>query len=286
MDKLTITISHQLPGRVRLRLSHKLKHPQQTIMRVKSVPGVLSAEYTAVSLSFLIRFDPLQVSREKVIVRVAVWLSFDYAKRPVRIITEPEVREWSDSPFYSALALMVALGSRLVRLDRKTSLALDWIAGLSTAGAVLHHGWLELRRNGYFDPEVLSVVYLSTAFFRGQFLTASLVTWFTSFGRHILKPPPRGVELRITDMPDNYHGTGRYSISITADRDDTTATKFSRLIPAAIQYALIGGVGSEGAWLGDIRHLVTVQDELVQELGNTQETMPIPLRLVGPTQLH
>lgn len=286
MDKLTITISHQLPGRLRLRLSHKLKHPQQTITRVKSLPGVFSTEYTAISLSFLIRFDPLQVSREKLITRIAVSLSFDYAKRPVRILVEPEVREWSDSPFYSALALMVAMGSRLVRLDRKTSLALDWIAGLSTAGAVLHHGWLELRRNGYFDPEVLSVVYLATAFFRGQFLTASLVTWFTAFGRHILKPPPRGVELRITVMPGDSQGTGRYSISVTADRDDTTATKFSRLLPAAIQYALIGGVGSDGTWLSDIRHLVTVQDELVQELGNAQETMPVPLRLVGPTQFH
>jgi len=171
-----------------------------------------------------------------------------------------------------------------VRLDRKTALALDWIAGLCTAGAVLHHGWLELRRKGYYDPEVLSVVYLATAFFRGQFLTASLVTWFTAFGRHILKPPPRGVELRITDTGADSQGAGRYSVTIAPDRDDSKSTKFLRLVPAAIQYALIGGMtGPDGAWLSDIRHLVTVQDELLQELGHGQDTMPAPLRLVGST---
>lgn len=282
MQKPTITISHQLPGRLRLRLSHSIKHPERTIAKVKRLPGVLSADYTTISRSFLVRFDSLRVSREKVIIRVALCLSLDYAKVPVRIVAEPEVREWADSPFYSALALMAALAGRLVPSGGKTALALDWMAGLGTAGAVLHHGWLELRRHGYYDPEVLSVVYLATAFLRGQFLTASLVTWFTTFGRHILKPPPRGVELRITHTGDDSQASNRYGIIIAADRDDGRATKFSRFVPALIQHALIGGTGSEDCmWLSDIRHLVTIQGDVLQELGQVQDTTPVPLRIAG-----
>ncbi|MEW6529530.1 MAG: hypothetical protein AB1473_01765 [Thermodesulfobacteriota bacterium] len=282
MQKPTITISHQLPGRLRLRFSHGIRHPEQAIAKVKALPGVHSADYTTASRSLLIRFDSLRVPAEKVLIRVALCLSLDYAKIPVRILAEPGVREWSDSPFYSALALMAALAAKLVRLDRKTALALDWIAGISTAGAVLHHGWLELRRHGYYDPEVLSVVYLATAFLRGQFLTASLVTWFTAFGRHILKPPPRGVELRITQTGDASQRANRYGIVIAADRGDSKATKFSRLVPAVLQYALLGGTGSEhGMWLSDIRHLVTIQDDVLQDLGQVRDTTPVPLRIAG-----
>lgn len=284
MEKPTITIAHQLPGRLRLRLSHTLNRWEQTLMRLSALPGILSTEYTAVSGSLLVRFNPLQVSREKVIIRVALCLSLDYAKAPVRILAEPEMREWSDSPFFSGLALMAALAGRLVRLDSRTVPALDWIAGLSTAGAVLHHGWLELRRHGYYDPEVLSVVYLGTAFFRGQFLTASLVTWLSTFGRHILKPPPRGVEFRVTQSSEDAQGTKRYGVIIAADRDDSKTRKFSRLVPALLQYALMGGTGAEhGMWLNDIRHLVTVQDEVLQELGHRRDTMPVPMRIVGAT---
>jgi len=282
MHKPTITISHRLPGRLRLHLSHRIKHPEQTMAKVKALSGVLSADYTTISRSVLIRFDPLRVSAEKVIIRVALCLSLDHAKAPVRILAEPGVREWSDSPFYSALALMTALAAKVVRLDGKAALALDWVAGFSTVGAVLHHGWLELRRHGYYDPEVLSVVYLATAFLRGQFLTASLVTWFTTFGRHILKPPPRGVELRITHTGDAAERQHRYGIIITSDRNESKATKFSRFVPAVMQYAIMGGTGSEdGMWLNDIRHLVTIQDDVLQELGQVQNSMSLPLRIAA-----
>lgn len=282
MQKPTITINHRLPGRLRLRLSHSIQHPEQTVAKVKTLPGVCSAEYTTISRSFLVRFDPLRVAEEKVIIRVALCLSLDYGKVPVKILAEPGVREWSDSPFYSALALMAALAAKLVRLDGKAALVLDWVAGFSTAGAVLHHGWLELRRHGNYDPEVLSVVYLARAFFRGQFLTASVVTWFTAFGRHILKPPQRGVELRITHTGDDSQGPNRYGIIIAAERNDRKATKFFRLVPAVIQYALTGATSSEDSMcLSDIRHLVTIQDDVLQDFVQVQDTMPVPLKFAG-----
>lgn len=282
MEKPTITIRHRLPGRLRLRLSHNINRHEQTISRVQTLPGVIIAEYTAISRSFLVTFDPLRVSEEKIIIRIALCLSLDHAKAPVRILVEHEVREWPDSPFYSALALMAALAIKLVRLDGKTAPALDWIAGLGTAAAVLHHGWWELRRHGYYDPEVLSVVYLAVAFLRGQFLAPSLVTWFTTFGRHMLKPRPPAVELRITHTRDASQGQSRYGVIIAADRDDGNVAEFSGVVPAVIQYALMGGTGPDrGSWLNDVRHLVTVQDDVLQDLGQEHDIMPIPLRIAG-----
>ncbi len=278
MEKPAISIFHQLPGRVRFRLSHGLRFPGQAISRVTNHPGIMSAEYTQISRSFLVRFDPMLVSREKITIRVALCLSLDYAEVPVRILAQPHIRGWSNAPFFSGFALAVAQAARIAKLDGNTTLMLDWIAGLSTAGAVLHHGWLELRHRGFFDPEVLSVVYLGTAFLRRQFFTASLVTWFATFGRHLLRPPPRALKCRVTHTRGDSQGGSRYQIVISEDRDENIATKISRFIPAVIQYAGVAGITSgEGLLVSNIRDMVSVHDEILGDLKETKTDCQLEL---------
>ena len=286
MEKLAITILHQLPGRVRFGLSHGLRFPVQAVSRITSHPGVKSAEYTRVSRSFLIRFDPMLVSREKIAIRVALCLSLDYAEAAVRILAQPHIRGWSNSPFFSGLALAAAQAARMVKLDARTTMMLDWIAGVSTAGAVLHHGWLELHHRGYVDPEVLSVAYLGAAFLRRQFFTASLVTWFAAFGRHLLKPPPRGLTCRITHAPGDSQGGSRYQIDISEDRDESIPTKITRVIPAVIQYAGVAGSSSgEGLLFGNIRDMVSVHDEILRDLKEAKTDCQLELNGNGASSI-
>jgi hypothetical protein len=249
--------------------------------RLRRQTGIASADYNHVSKSLLIRFDPQEVPSDKVIMRAALCLSLDYARVPVRIFSKPRVREWSDSPLYSGLALMVALAAKAVRLDPRTSLAIEWAAGLSTVGAVLHHGWTEYRRHGYYDPEVLSVVYLATAFLRGRVLTASLMTWLTTFGRHFWKLPAKGLELRVTHKDEDSAGANRYGVILSADRDQGGPPKISRLLPAVLQCALMGVTSSdEGIWWSDVRDLVVVRDEFLEDGGparNMRAVVSVPM---------
>lgn len=267
-QKPSVTVAHLLPGRLRLRLSHCLRSPGRTMRGLRKQAGIESADYNRVSRSLLIRFDPREVPGDKVIMRAALCLSLDHGRIPVRIFPKQQDHEWSDSPFHSGLVLMAALAARAVRLEPRTSLAMEWFAGLSTFGAVLHHGWTEYRRHGHYDPEVLSVVYLATAFLRGQVLTASLMTWLTTFGRHFWKPPARGMELRVTHMDEDSAGFNRYGVILSSGRDQGDSPKFSRLLPAVLQYALMGVTGSdEGTWLSDVRDVIVMRDSVLEDRG-------------------
>lgn len=275
-EKLVITIVHQLPGRLRMILSHAPTDPDATIEHVREHKGIDSIEYTSISGSMVVRFNPLEVSREEIVIRVACSLSLDYHEAPVRILVQAETKELDSLSFYSGLAIAVALATRPVLQQEQMKRRLDWATGIGTAGAVLSHGWQEVRHRGYFDPEVLSVVYLGAAMLRGQFLSAALVTWFTTFGRHLFRPAPQGVELRITRNPDSSNGNERFGVRVGPDPADKTVTRYLRFIPAVIQYAVIGGAVPGGSsLLGAIRDVAGVHDEVLDGLGNMKYGIPI-----------
>ena len=106
----------------------------------------------------------------------------------MRLLAEPEQRPaLGGSAVVSAAALAFSLAMHGLKMASGSPTRWDWLAGLGTAWAVVDHAWKELRERGTFDPEVLSLAYLVTAFVRGNFLTASVVTWLASFGRHLVR---------------------------------------------------------------------------------------------------
>ncbi|MFC1833265.1 hypothetical protein ACFL2Q_00855 [Thermodesulfobacteriota bacterium] len=275
-ENLVITIVHQLPGRFRLRLSDPPERPGDTAGRVRAHEGIIAMEYNGISRSMLVRFNPLEVSREEIILRIAYDLSLEYDRIPVRILVEPESREVSDSAFYSALTIVVALAARGMTANPRTRLALDWTAALGTAGAVVIHGWDDMRRRGYFDPEVLSVVYLGASMVRGSFLPATVVTWLTTFGRHLLAPVPQGVRLRLVESIENGNDMEPFSIVVEPDHDGRNTAGFLSFIPAVVQYAIIGGSGlGASGLLMDIRDVAGVHNDVLEGLGNQQYGIPI-----------
>ncbi len=278
-DKPVITIVHQLPGRLRLLLSHVPGDPDLMVHRVRRHEGIDSVEFNAISRAMLVRFNPLEVSQAEIVVRVACSLSLDYNRTPVRVLARAEIRDLNDSAFYSGLAVLVAFGARQVVLNATTRLYINWVTGLVTAASVLSHGWQDMSRRGYFDPEVLSVVYLVTAMLRGRFLAPALVTWLTTFGRHLFRPGARGVEIRIAGDPGGSDSDDRFSVLVSPDRYDGSVTKFLRFIPAMVQYAVIGGAGpDETGLLGAIRDVAGVHDQVLDGLGGMEYGIPIRVR--------
>ena len=169
-----VTIEHALPGRLRLSVSHRIREPARLRRLLTEHAGVGEVRFTPVTGSCLIRYDPAAIAAEELVVRVAIGVALEHDARAVRILARPEPDAWTASAYYAALALLAALGLRLVPGSLGRRGAMDWVASLTTAGAALDHGWREYRRRGNFDPEVLAVTYLLTALLRGNPLPAAI----------------------------------------------------------------------------------------------------------------
>ena len=276
-ERPVVTIVHELPGRVRMRLSCSPKEFRRMQASVKEHAGILSVEYSPVTRSVLVRFNPKEVTREEIVIRLGLVLSLDYGAVPVQVLSRPEVQEMSASTFYSGLLLVMALGGRLVRRETKSRMILDWLAGLGTTWAILDHGWTEVQRRGNFDPEGLSGVYLLTALVRGNFLPAALFTWFTTFGRHLVQLPSMGVELQpieVANKKDDEHPY--YEVVVSPVRAGSDRTKLFTLLPAMVKYVSTGGGGAaRGNLMDEIRKVSQLHGKVLEGLGELRRGIPL-----------
>ncbi|MGO9311113.1 MAG: hypothetical protein ACLQDI_00075 [Syntrophobacteraceae bacterium] len=234
-----VTVIHKLPGRIRLHLSVEPKDHQLMIASVKDHEGFESMTYTPVTRSVLINFDPKRVKREEILIRVALYMSLDQESHCAHIFSQPAKQEMSDSVFYSGISLLIALLLRLVRGPGTKVSWTEWIAGGSTAMAVLEHGWSEIKREGNFDPEVLSVVYLLIAVLRKNFLPAAIFTWVSTFGRHLVDIPSKGVELRPVKK-SGQHDEARYEVEVSTIKNADDKMIIFSAIPSILKYAFTG----------------------------------------------
>jgi len=273
----SVTIEHELPGRLRARLSHAVRDLPQLRRMLLGHRGVAQVQYTALSASLLVRYDPAEVSAEEIVVRVAIALSLEQDVA-VRVFSRPRAREMTDTGFYAAVGLLAALAARVLRPYRVLVPALDWLASLTTAGAVLEHGWLEYHRQGNFDPEVLMVTYLLTALLRGNALPAALFTWVATFGRHLARLPAPGVEIR----PSEIARKGRQrqvEVVVAPDRAPPDKMAFFGLIPTLVMNALTGtGATAHASLIDDIKRVAQVHNEVLEGSGGFAQGIPLRIR--------
>jgi hypothetical protein len=274
-DRPVVTMVHALPGRVRVRLSGHPEAPEQLVTAVREHEGMLSIEYTPATRSVLVRHDPREIVREEVVLRIATAWAIDLGGLPVRVLAQPERRDFSNLAVLSA-ALMVS--SLLFRLGRKAGAAplLERAAGISTAAAVAEHAWRDVREEGHIHPEVLSLGYLVSAFFRGNFFKASVITWFTTFGRHLLDAPRRGVIVTPVPVKDDDSGEPRYEIRVSPDLDLPERERIVGSVQALLKFAITGGAAhGERNLVDELRDVSRIHGEVVEGLGHGRHGMPI-----------
>lgn len=275
-EKLRITIVHSLPGRLRARLSDALTDVDRFRSSVLGHIGLDSVDYTPLTRSVLISFDPRRLTQEEVVIRLGLAVSLDHETVPVAVTVEKGVQDFSNSAAYAGLLLLTALAGRTLNVTNRTKERLDWIAGLGTAGAVLGHGWREVRSRGYFDPEVLSLGYLATAMLRGNFIKAALVTWLTTFGRHLLEMPEAGVEIRPVHATRDGETDPHYEVVVAPNLDTVDRAGPANILRAIVKYAITGsGTGREGNLLADIRDISKVHGEVLHGLGWMRQGIPM-----------
>lgn len=273
----SVTIEHELRGRLRARLSHAVRDRLQLHRMLKEHPGVTQVQYTAISSSLLVCYEPEEVSAEEIVVRAAIALSLEH-NVAVRVLARPRAREVTDTGFYAGLSLLAALAARVFRPYQVFVPAINRVAGMATAAAVLDHGWLEYRRKGNFDPEVLMLTYLLTALLRGNALPAALFTWIATFGRHLTRLPAQGVEIR----PSEITRKGRQrqvEVVVTPDRAPQDKMAFFGLIPSMVMNALTGTApGPHASLIDDIKRVAQVHNSVLEGIGGFSQGIPLRIR--------
>ncbi len=109
-----VTIEHEIPGRLRLRLSHALLEPERMRRLVEEHAGVGEVRYTAISRSVLVRYEPNHISPEEIVIRIATGLSLEHDNAGIRVLRRPPTREMTDSAFYSGVVLIAAFALRIM----------------------------------------------------------------------------------------------------------------------------------------------------------------------------
>src|SRR5208337_3978862 len=104
-----------------------------------------------------------------------------------------------------------------------------------------------------------------TAFVRGQFLTASVVTWLASFGRHLIEIPPTGVQVRPVEVVGRENGEARYEVMIGPDVDAPEQVRVLAALQGLVKYMMSGG-GSHGfrSLLEELRDVSRVHGEVLE----------------------
>ncbi|MDZ7615768.1 MAG: hypothetical protein U1E05_02115 [Patescibacteria group bacterium] len=277
--KPSITVVHSLPGRVRMRLSHPLTDSQALPSFLREHAGMGAIAYTAATDSLLVQFDPHAISSAEITLRTAFRYALDQG-RPVRLLAAPERVALQNSAILSGICVASALAARWLH-PQATRSSMERLASLGTGLSVLDHGWRELRTRGYFDPEVLALVYLLASLLRGNALSAAAVTWLATFGRHLVEMPATGVQVEAYARPVEQGQDPRYEIVVGPDADapDRLRLGLASLLNAGLRYAMTGG-GAHGLrtlW-EELRDVSQVHGEILEGYGRQHGGIPIHFR--------
>jgi hypothetical protein len=277
--KPAVTVVHCMPGRIRMRLSPPLADAQTLIDFLHEHSGMGATRYTPRTGSLLVCYQPHVISSEEITLRTAFRYAIDQGNRPVRLLASPEQVPLQNSAVISGVGVLTTLAMRWLDPASKNAATAEWLAGLGTAWSVLDHGWRELRSRGYFDPEVLALAYLAAALVRGNVLTASVVTWMATFGRHLVEMPATGVLVQPVTAESGNGAESRYEIVVGPDTDASDRLRLGLVgfLNSALRYAMTGG-GAHGlrSFWEELRDVSRVHGEVLE--GYSQQRGGIPIR--------
>jgi hypothetical protein len=235
---------------------------------ISSHGGINSLSYSPVTGTVLLDYSGDEISQEEFLIRQAIALSWDYQMTPV-VISQPGEREHlSVSAYASAALIALAFASKFVPVLRNSQRGLNLLASLGTIGAVVDHGYREYQERGNFDPEVLSVLYLGTSFLKGTGITASLITWVASFGRHISENRPANLLVTPVQMPSSTKANPVFEVTVNELSKNRGFASLFRMIPSMLVEAASGGAMVKDRLIDQIRQVSSAHDKILEGFGN------------------
>lgn len=273
---LSVTLLHELPGRIRTRLSVPPSDLQRFKKAMMSHDGLKSVHYNGISKSLLVTYKSGHLSTEEILLRTAIALSMEHNYRAVKVRLGEDAEVMTDAAIIAGLALLAAGGFQFA--DKSGSTAwLTRASGIAVALAVGEHGWREARERGYVHPEVLSVAYLFASWLRGNILRGAAVTWVASFGRHLLQGPEKNIDVRPINK---YYEKGEprtYQISLVPQQHPKSP--LLQLAQGMIGiFGLSGAAGSGDSLYEEIQNMAQSHDRVLEGLELQPNGIPLTFR--------
>ncbi len=269
--RLHVTILHELPGRLRVRLSHPLIDVTAYDAALKAHAGVAPIRYSPTIRTVLVTFDPDRIRREELLVRMAVAFALEHACAPVRIQHLASSGALTSAEALSAAALLAAGLARGLGLGNRSRL--ETTAGALTGGAVMAHGLRELHGAGVFHPELLSLAYLAAGMWRGRTLQAAAFTWFAAFGRHVMEVGEPAVEIQAR------HDGATPGVSVSA-APASPAQAFLRILPTLVRFMPQAAQPLDDM-LANLREISQSHDHVLDALGPWKRGIPVQFTGAG-----
>lgn len=272
-NSLNIYLLHALPGRVRMKLSASPMDMKRFQRAMLSHEGVHSADYNPISSSLLVRYTVGHLTKEEIVMRAAIALSMERSYDPVQVHLGEGAEVMTDAAIFAGLLLLAAGGARLFN----NPIVTKWLsrsAGISVATAVAEHGYKEIREHGYVHPEVLSTGYLLLSWLRGNILRGAAVTWFASFGRHLLQGPEKCIDVR--PVQKDYQQDEPRTFQVSLELQQPANTPLLRWAHGLLGiFGLTGFGGSGTALFNEIRNMAQAHDRVLEGLDVQPNGIPI-----------
>ncbi len=277
MSRLNVKIVHRIPGRLRVRLSRAPSKIDVFLDRVAKHDGIESISFNPVSKSLLAYYKPSVVSSTEILLRISIALSADHNNKSVQVDERHDTRRMVPIDYYSGGSILFALAVRLLGVPETTTKWIDYNAGLSTTASVLNHAWMEVKKEGIYDPEVVSVVYLINSLIKGNYLTASAITWIATFGRHLLEPVEESCLIKAMEVSedDDKHYMD-VEVRPVADKATPSST-LTLVVHGVARMVGLGPVKKHNSLIDQVKQVSKAHHNVLEGIGS--KPSPIYMRL-------
>jgi hypothetical protein len=273
---LSVTLVHQLAGRLRVKLSRSPRDRERFIDGLVSHEGFLDISFNPISHSLLITYEGDHLTTQEILLRTAIALSMEYDFQPVQVKVGTDIEVMTDAAMMAGLLLLSA-GAVKMSVGAKNTLWLNRAAGIGVAAAVLEHGWREARDQGYIHPEVLSIGYLVASLFRGTILRGAAVTWIASFGRHLLEGPEKCVEVCPLEQENSKTGVRTYQVALVPQA--ARRSTLFQLVQGLLSTIGLSGFAKESDVLfQELRNVAQAHDQVLEGLDLQQNGIPLTFK--------
>lgn len=271
-EPLELIIAHRLPGRLRLRLSHSPKEPRLLTEHIQRHAGIWLIRYTDETHNLLIEYDQHNISPHEIIIRAGLALSTEFEMAPVRIRIQKKTESMGNLSALAFATIAANHGLRLFSGKAKGLPVLQNFTGAMTLAAIVEHIVRDFREKGAFHPEVFSVYYLLLSFIRGDILKGATITWFLTFGRHLLELPAGSLILlpEKTDPKCDIHQC-EYEVTVKSENENNRLSKMLYALPNVLFKAyrqMNLTLAVEDAFIKQMETIADSHDDIIEGLEN------------------
>lgn len=228
MKKLSVTVLHSLPNRVRLKLSTPIKRLESFKKNIKHNGGYLDIKYSPVTRTLVVVFDNNAGYLQEIIYKVVTAFSIENGLLPIRLIDGTKVKSLGKTSLYSAASISMSfLYSLMNRSDKDLQNIMNWFSLGLTSTAILEHAYSETKNQGVFDLEIFPAMYLMKSYLNSPKLSIVAMIWLTTFGRHLVVRTNTTKEVKVSRIRNHKDGSYHY---ITDIHDDNSIENISDLI--------------------------------------------------------